>query len=400
MSTRENIDRFNMYKGRMENARAGVIRATQFLVRPTESFPPYNLHEIESLWRLWRDEEECFWRMTTQDKPPVRSFPKMPTVGAEDCCFRMWGLLTQVQVDGTHGSTHYLRETVLQIAANEACKSHPATCSCHVPDHPWIDKEDVDALEPIKAQHRLDCRCAGWNRCAQKMAAAAPLTGGAACHCYAHYTYLKCVCVAPPPPVVAANPYTTKGFPSEFCRCDRQWNSCTCGRPDKDNVDLAMRLDASGNLTPEMGQALCGKGWVKAPKPNLCEHGFTHCVICPDTKAKTYEYKHNVETCACGTCHKSRVDSGTEAAYIKRCQDAANATIAGLSTAKAAPRAPLSIGAAIENAQAAITKASAACGGGPDHPDFAKQLFAAMGTPHDSTCPHGLPFYACMPCSH
>jgi hypothetical protein len=32
--------------------------------------------------------------------------------------------------------------------------------------------------------------------------------------------------------------------------------------------------------------------------------------------------------------------------------------------------------------------------------DFAKNLFAAMGTPHDSKCPHGLPFYACMPCSH
>jgi hypothetical protein len=30
----------------------------------------------------------------------------------------------------------------------------------------------------------------------------------------------------------------------------------------------------------------------------------------------------------------------------------------------------------------------------------AKAIFAAMGTPFDSKCPHGLPFYACMPCSH
>jgi hypothetical protein len=29
-----------------------------------------------------------------------------------------------------------------------------------------------------------------------------------------------------------------------------------------------------------------------------------------------------------------------------------------------------------------------------------KALFASMGTPFDSKCPHGLPFYACMPCSH
>jgi hypothetical protein len=34
------------------------------------------------------------------------------------------------------------------------------------------------------------------------------------------------------------------------------------------------------------------------------------------------------------------------------------------------------------------------------NPDFAKNLFAAMGTPHDSKCPHGLPFYSCMSCSH
>jgi hypothetical protein len=30
----------------------------------------------------------------------------------------------------------------------------------------------------------------------------------------------------------------------------------------------------------------------------------------------------------------------------------------------------------------------------------AKNLFAAMGTPHDSKCPHGAPFYSCMSCSH
>jgi hypothetical protein len=29
-----------------------------------------------------------------------------------------------------------------------------------------------------------------------------------------------------------------------------------------------------------------------------------------------------------------------------------------------------------------------------------KSIFAGLGTPFDSKCPHGLPFYACMPCSH
>lgn len=107
------------------------------------------------------------------------------------------------------------------------------------------------------------------------------------------------------------------------------------------------------------------------------------------TRQNAYEYKHQVETCACGTCHKSRVDSGTQDAYLKRCLDASLIAIKNASSRPA-------------SGDAAIAIASAACGpgGGPGHPDFAKNLFAAMGTPHDSKCPHGLPFYACMPCSH
>ena len=367
----ENVARWNMYKSRVDAAGSAVIRATQFLVRPTERFPACDLYSIDSLWRTWRDEEECFWRMTSpHDTAPSRSFPKMPAVDGQECCYRMWGLLIQVQIDGTHGSTRFLAETVQQIAANEKCKSHPETCSCHVPNHPWVDREDMEALAPINPKHRLDRRCGGYTlfstpRCKQKEQAAAAVK--------AEFDAQK-------------GPYITKGFPSEFCMCDTQ-RSCTCGKPEKENVDRAMLLDASGNLTPEMGQALCGKGWVKLR----------------EAKPKTYDYKHNVETCACGVCHKSRVDSGTEAAYYKRCQDAASAAMARLrapSVGAAVASKPSSIGAAIANADLAIARASAACGGGPDHPDFAKQLFAAMGTPHDSQCPHGLPFYSCMPCSH
>ena len=33
--------------------------------------------------------------------------------------------------------------------------------------------------------------------------------------------------------------------------------------------------------------------------------------------------------------------------------------------------------------------------------DFAKSLFQTIqGVKHDDKCPHGMPFYACMPCSH
>ena len=328
---KEKIDRWNMYKGRVNVASSAVIRATQFLVRPTERFPACNVHDIESLWHLWRDEEECFWRMTTHDKPPARSFPKLPDVDPQECCFRMWGLLIQVQVDGTHGSTNFLRETVLEIAANEKCKAHPATCPCHVPDNPWVYKEDVEALAPINPLHNPKCGCAGWQRCAQKMMA---------------------------------------------------------------------NVAAAATRT----QVTAGELLIR-PEPKV------------ESQATPYEYKHNVETCACGVCHKSRVDSGTEEAYAKRCQEASNAVINRLAKPQEAPTAqdlrlahyglpplppsPKSIGEAIANADAAIRMASAACGGaGADHPDFAKNLFAAMGTPHDSKCPHGMPIGGCMPCSH
>jgi len=118
----------------------------------------------------------------------------------------------------------------------------------------------------------------------------------------------------------------------------------------------------------------------------------------PDTRATDgtqpkasapYDYKHNVETCACGTCHKARVDSGTADAYLKRCQE----------NARGVQEKQQGVASAMSKATAAIS-AAAAKSGGIDKPDFAKNLFDAMGTPHDSTCPHGLPFYACMPCSH
>lgn len=371
-ASQANIDRWNMYKSRVDSAGSAVIRATQFLVRPTEGFPACDLRGIGSIWRTWRDEEECYWRMTTQDTPPQRVFPAMPPVDAEECCYRMWGLLIQVQVDGTHGSTEFLRQTVLQIAANEKCKSHPATCSCHVPDHPWVYKEDVDALEPIHPYHNPKCRCAGWNRCAQKemaMAAAAAAVRAkreaeeAMAQQGQQIAQQMATVQRTAEEELAAHP-ELKVAP---CRCDAQYANVMCSC-------LAGRIaDAK-----------------KAAVPLTATPG-------PATTRGSY-YQHNVDTCACGTCYKARVDSGTEEAYSKRCQDAANAVLARLSTGPRRQESyqPSAFGAALT----AIATAEAQSGGSIGHPDFAKNLFAAMGTPHDSKCPHGLPFYACMPCSH
>ena len=423
-ASQANIERWNMYKSRVESAGSAVIRATQYLVRPTEGFPAGNPQDIQYLWRTWRDEEECYWRMTTQDTPPKRVFPAMPASDAEECCYRMWGLLIQVQVDGTHGSTEFLRQTVLDIAANEKCKSHPATCSCHVPDHPWVYKEDVDALEPIKPHHNPKCGCAGWNRCAQKMMAAAAAAAAVRAKKEADEAMAQ-----QGQQIAQQMAQGQKAAEQELavhpelkvgpCRCDAQYAnvmcSCLAGRiadaKKAAGLVAAVPLTAPGFLPP----VAAATGGAAEPKVAACHcyANYTYlkctCVAEPVADAKpaaappySNPYTHKVETCPCGTCHKARVDSGMEEAYTKRCREASNAALARLSTSP--PRqescAGGGFGAALNKASAAIAKAAAASGGSIDHPDFVKNLFAAMGTPHDSKCPHGLPFYACMPCSH
>jgi hypothetical protein len=344
------IDRWNMYKSRMDSAGSAVIRATQFLVRPTEGFPACRLGDIEPIWRIWRDEEECFYRMVQfNDTPPKRTFPKMPEVDAEECCYRMWGLLIQVQIDGTFGSTRFLGDTVQQIVANQKCKSHPATCACHVPDHPWTSREDVDALAPLNPRHNPNCQCAGWQRCASREMANAAAAAAVRAKKAAEAAMAEQAAAQAPAPVPYSSPcaQTALGFEARSV-----WGSPAA-----------------------------------AAEPSI------------------YEYKHNVDTCACGTCHKARMDSGTADAYLARIQARTHEFSLALEPCGGreyrAPRSSCSsMLQAAANADTVIAAANAASGGSTGHPDFAKNIFAAMGTPHDSKCPHGLPFYSCMPCSH
>ena len=170
MSTnnQEYNDRFNTYKGRLDSAVAAVIRVTQYLVRPTEGFPTHSHAEIGAKWSEWRDEEQCFWKMTSSGIPPVRHRPLPPQAGAPPPCFHMWGLLIQAQVDGTHGKIELLRQIVAEIVADDTCSTHPASCPCKVPDHYWVYKEDVEALAPLKLRHSPNCQCAGHRSCAER----------------------------------------------------------------------------------------------------------------------------------------------------------------------------------------------------------------------------------------
>ena len=265
-ANQEYIDRFNKYKGRLDSAGAAVIRATQYLVRPTEGFPTHSHPTIGAKWREWRDEEQCFWRMTSSGTPPVRVFPMPPEGGAPPPCWHMWGLLIQAQVDGTHGKAEFLRKIVAEIAADEECQSHPSTCPCKLPENPWVSPPDVEILAPLKVKHSPKCQCGGYRRCTEMEA------------------------------VLAAKKTSIHAM----------WE-----KVKEDHMAVMRGPCAQGGSEPK----------------------------------------------------------------------------------------PQSIWAAAAAADAAIAKASAAAGG-IEKPAFVKELFAAMGTPHDSTCPHGVPFYSCMPCSH
>ena len=55
---------------------------------------------------------------------------------------------------------------------------------------------------------------------------------------------------------------------------------------------------------------------------------------------------------------------------------------------------------AAATADAAISAASKISGGSTND-GFVKNLFKTVqGVEHDARCPHGLPYYACMSCSH
>ena len=271
----DSVTRFNKYTSATVEAANKVIQAFLHLVRPTGGFPHYPTIEIQRAWQDWVDAEEVFYWMTSKTFAHKRVFPKPPPDDEEHVpCRQMWGLLIQEQVEGQKGQAAAIRAAVAAIMASEACKSHPETCSCHVPENPWTCFDCVAALQPLRVKHSLACECGG-------------------------------------------------------------------------------------------RQGLC----LQRSEGGLISAGIL--AKAAATNTSPYDYKHHVDTCACGTCYKARVDSGTQGAYAK----------------------------SIAAASAAIS-AAAVKSGGADKPEFAKNLFAEMGTPHDSKCPHGLPFYACMPCSH
>ena len=97
----------------------------------------------------------------------------------------------------------------------------------------------------------------------------------------------------------------------------------------------------------------------------------------------------HIHRCACGTCHNKRVANGTAAEYSAWTRAQAAVVLSR------PPRTSMTT-----KFITAINDAKKMPQGDTDD-GFLKNLIKTVhAVNYDDKCPHGLPFYACMPCSH
>jgi len=122
---------------------------------------------------------------------------------------------------------------------------------------------------------------------------------------------------------------------------------------------------------------------VKAIEPLGVKHadncecsGFMRCAKKPLPPARDLTHS---EICSCGKCYQKRVDNGTIGAYMEKLREESDAVIAKYCRKKVED-----IGVTPETDMT-----------------FIKGLFKTIqGVNFDDKCPHELPYYACMSCSH
>jgi hypothetical protein len=102
--------------------------------------------------------------------------------------------------------------------------------------------------------------------------------------------------------------------------CNMHPATCPCKVPNNPFTwwEVLEVIDALGVAHNPYCHCNPPSGCKKQAKVNAMVDGIA-------TGIATSTYKHNVDDCACGTCHKARVDSGKDDAYYQRCRNASEA---------------------------------------------------------------------------
>ena len=427
------IERYNLYKSRMDQAANQVIRKILFLIRPDEDFPTYRVDDIEQSYNIWRDEEECFWRMTSTHVNPKRIFPAHPALYAPRLsCWRMWGLLIQQQVDNSDQSD-LLDDCVEAILAAPRCQGD---CPCKVPNNPWTSYLEMAALAPLNVSHHPRCHCGEYGVCEKKHEAMAAMAVAdqlrveaevAKEKAKAEATCSKCddsfsgKCIECYMKVCSYNSAGRMKAPDEIHMLrqgyymEEEWYAKSKRKQREQEAAAAQAQAEKKEAEAQAAQKEAKETFMTITgRPGMAEaagwhahdavsrHGMSaaeavksaskHVALwtwaTPEAKAKRAKEEAEAEAeakpaehstnCMCGVCFWKR--EAKEGRYPP----------------VVAPR-PATVTRDLMPPQNIVSTITAAFS---NQDDLAKQIFASMGTPYDSKCPHGLPFYACMPCSH
>jgi hypothetical protein len=253
----ESINQFNLLKQHFYNE--GELPFSVAL----NTFSVLKDNMIIAAWDTWALARKHFNQEYYSISVPLEPCPAPPPDGAEYApCREMWvhSLRKRLEENKEHFHLEGIKETVEKILASEACKSHPATCPCKVPNNPFTWWEVLDVLDPLGVTHNPLCKCDPPSGCKRRAKVNAMVGGGAS----------------------IASGIATSTYKHNV-------DNCACGTCHKARLDAGTDdayYERCHNASRAMQMTLAAK-----------------------------EKAHNVDTCACGTCHKARNDAGTQEAY-------------------------------------------------------------------------------------
>lgn len=338
---------FKRYNSRVEESRNAVCRHIQYLLKPDDGYPKGSDARLKELYDIWRADCRAM-DAACEKHVHLGARQKMIEMPPDDeehvLCRQMAGVIIERYIFGEHNAQYYLPELIEKMKVS-SCWKHSYTCACHF--------------------HLHD---SGWT--------------------YGNYD-LVCTLSA--------------SYEEKVLEKERQERLARLAQPAVGGGALSLEPSEGGGAA---GSCTCGG----------CEYGSCNTAVTPMPSAVPLRRSdEHVAQCACGACYNKRVANGTQDAYMAKLRADTSAILARKPRRYTGAYSPTesSMGGArggsspIEGMLGAATQADEAISaarkmpGGSTKDGFAKNLFQTVqGVNYDDKCPHGLPFYACMSCSH